>query len=86
MLAPALTLTGCLGPALQEHATNNGAFEVEYLFSHDGCRVYRFRDSGAHYFVRCDGPGPAVHSSTTQKVSCGKNCVREEDIPTALAK
>lgn len=75
---------GCVAPALQAGPSNNSAVSVAYLFTHDGCRVYRFRDGSYHYFVRCDPP--ATSSGTFDTRSCGKNCVREESIPTTTAE
>lgn len=71
--------TGCLQPAVAVQATNNASIDVEQLFTHDGCRVYRFRDGGYHYFVRCDG---AASAATVTPVRCGKHCVRDEAIAT----
>ncbi len=82
-------LAGCYParPALQKQPTNNDAFKIDYLFTHDGCRVYRFIDVGPHYFVRCDGPAPEQpQASATTLVSCGKSCTQEERVPTAHAR
>jgi hypothetical protein len=38
-----------------------------------GCRVYRFVDSGTHYFTRC---GPQVETTRHYTESCGKGCTR----------
>ena len=77
-LAP---LAGCISraPAMQVHSSNNAAIPVEHLFSHDGCDVYRFRDGNYHYFVRCHEP----EAATISPVSCGKGCVRDEQISTS---
>lgn len=53
-------------------------FRVERLFTHDGCTVYRFRDSYERYFTRCDGV--AARSDTQWSESCGKNCSREVSV------
>jgi len=35
---------------------NNETYKVEYLFEHDGCKVYRFRDESRYvYFTNCQG-------------------------------
>lgn len=35
---------------------NNATYKVEYLFEHDGCKVYRFFDYGNYvYFTNCTG-------------------------------
>ena len=31
-------------PLVQGSVENNDTYKVDYLFEHDGCRVYRFRD------------------------------------------
>ena len=37
-------------------ATSNDRFNVERLFTTDGCTVYRFEDHGHYrYFARCEG-------------------------------
>ena len=46
-------------------------YEVEELFTHNGCTVYRFSDKGYHrYFTNCSG-------ATTWNESCGKGCTHE---------
>ncbi len=47
----ALTFTSCYKDPQSTTQTGNG-FEVEFLFEHDGVKVYRFRDGGnTHYFT-----------------------------------
>jgi hypothetical protein len=80
----AVIVTGCMPvDPISQHATNNPNVNVELLFSHEGCDVFRFRDPAYHYYVRCSGVG--VQAQTTQQVSCGKNCSREEAIQTISA-
>ena len=47
-------ILGCQPPStatvLQNKETENG-WEIELLFKHDGCKVYRFYDMGYRYFV-----------------------------------
>jgi hypothetical protein len=78
LLVAVVLLTACEHEPLSTQRTGKDArFEVEQLFTHDGCTVYRFHDNGyAHYFTNC----ASVISSRT--VSCGKNCTahREEEI------
>ena len=54
-----LILTGCYVkrmPIYSKNASNNDDYKVNYLFSHDGCSVYRFLDKGNYvYFTNCDG-------------------------------
>lgn len=62
--------------------TTNPKVTVDLLFEHDGCKVYRFKDSGNYrYFVNC--PDRTTMMSG-HNVVCGKNCVRHvtEEIPT----
>ena len=69
LLLVAFTLAGCeKTPETSSHAGVD--FVVEKLFTHEGCTVYRFRDSGnKRYFTNCSG-------STNWTESCGENCTR----------
>ena len=83
---------GCgVAPPVATTASSNGAVDVDELFTHDGCTVYRFSDvrsslvgDNYHYYVRCrDLPASSPpQASTFSTRSCGKTCRREEDIPT----
>ncbi len=43
-------------PIEKKKPENNATYEVEYLFEHDGCKVYRFLDNGHYvYFTNCKG-------------------------------
>ncbi len=75
-------LAACVNSAVGSTHSNNPDIDVETLFVHDGCTVYRFRDASYHYFVRCQA-APTV--ATLSQVSCGKNCVRAEEIPTVAS-
>lgn len=45
--------------------SNNETFTIHYLFTHDGCKVYRFNDCGQNiYFTNCNGEAIAVGDST----------------------
>jgi hypothetical protein len=47
--------------------SNNGTYEVEYLFEHDGCKVYRFKDYGHNvYFTNCSNSITSVENDSTQ--------------------
>ena len=53
-----LPFTSCFyGKPIQSgQADNNKTFQVEYLFEHEGCRVYRFYDRGGYiYYTNCNG-------------------------------
>lgn len=80
-LALLTALTGCHKPA--ESSSSAGIeFRVDKLFTHDGCTVYRFNDSGYRYFAKCEG---AATSRMEWSESCGKNCTRPVDVPTSYA-
>lgn len=55
LMVAALTLGSCSQiPISSSEPINNKSYMVDYLFDHDGCRVYRFYDKGKHvYFVNC---------------------------------
>lgn len=55
LLAAALAMGSCSQlPISTSEPINNNTYTVDYLFDHDGCKVYRFYDKGKHvYFVNC---------------------------------
>lgn len=68
-------LAGCEdGPKpLRSQKTNNNDYSVDYLFTQDGCKVYRFSDKGYwHHFTTC-GEAMTQHS-------CGKSCTKDDNI------
>jgi hypothetical protein len=43
-------------PLKEGRSENNKTYEVDYLFEHGGCKVYRFYDRGHYvYFTNCSG-------------------------------
>ena len=53
-------------PISSDKASNNPAYTVQYLFEHDGCKVYRFNDNGnLVYFTSCNGETTRVTSDST---------------------
>ena len=62
-------------PLTKAPPKNNKTYEVEYLFEHEGCKVYRFRDNFQYvYFTNCKGEAivpqdslPAIRNSTNIK-------------------
>jgi hypothetical protein len=43
-------------PIQTREPDNNKTYEVDYLFEHNGCKVYRFYDRGNYvYFTNCNG-------------------------------
>ena len=74
-----LACAGCLAAPLETAPTANPAIQVDLLFEHDGCRVYRFMDGGYHYFARCQGAGQAA---TVLPDRCGKSGRECGSVPT----
>lgn len=55
VLLLAAALTGCSREA-EQSARAGRDFQVDTLFTHESCTVYRFHDGGyAHYFTNCTG-------------------------------
>lgn len=52
--AAILALGGCKKQA-ESSVTTGAGFQVEKLFTTDGCTVYRFYDSAYRYFTNCSG-------------------------------
>jgi hypothetical protein len=66
LLMPVI-VTGCAYqiPLKQGKSENNKTYEVDYLFEHDGCKVYRFYDRGNYvYFTNCRGEAIVKTDST----------------------
>jgi hypothetical protein len=62
--------TSCLPqqPIVREKSHNNKDYIVDYLFEHDGCKVYRFLDRSVYvYFTNCRGEAMAKTDSTEVK-------------------
>ena len=59
---------------------NNKSYKVDYLFEHEGCKVYRFWDMGNYvYFTNCVGEVTSIaNDSTSTRVT---NIVRKNPIP-----
>ena len=57
-------------PITKQVTQNNKDYTVEYLFEHDGCKVYRFKDGNYYvYFTNCNGEAIARTDSTAIKNS-----------------
>lgn len=55
-------------PISKEPAANNQDYKIEYLFEHEGCKVYRFWDRNYYvYFTNCKGEAIARTDSTAVK-------------------
>ncbi len=62
-----MTVTGCATgiPLQTKESENNKTYNVDYLFEHDGCKVYRFYDHGNYvYFTNCRGEAITKTDST----------------------
>jgi hypothetical protein len=71
LLITSVMIASCLTqqqmPISRSSAVNNESYNVEYLFEHDGCKVYRFRDRGEYiYFTSCQGDVTAVKNDSVQ--------------------
>ncbi len=52
-------------PISSNISENNRTYKVDYLFEHDGCKVYRFADNGYYvYYTNCNGMAVARTDST----------------------
>ena len=71
LLFPVLVIMGGCATQIPLHegkSENNKTYDVDYLFEHDGCRVYRFYDRGQYvYFTSCNGETIAKTDSTEIK-------------------
>jgi hypothetical protein len=73
-----LFLTGCTNEPLNRQKTDNNEIVVDTLFTKDGCTVYRFYDSRSVYFVKCN----SGEAQTQSYYSCGKGCVKHDNVMT----
>jgi len=54
-------------PISSKQPDNNESYQVEYLFEHDGCKVYRFLDSGNYvYFTNCNSDVTSITNDSIQ--------------------
>lgn len=64
-----LTIVSCVPnmPISSSVPRNNRTYRVEYLFEHDGCKVYRFNDNGRYvYFTNCTGNITSFQNDSTE--------------------
>jgi hypothetical protein len=62
-----VVLAGCAKDA--QSAEKVGDFNVEFLFSKDGCNVYRFMDGGRYvYWADCPGRVSSDYTSNKHQV------------------
>lgn len=54
-------------PIVTTNAENNQTYKIDYLFEHDGCKVYRFQDMDRYvYFSNCSGNVTALTNDSTK--------------------
>lgn len=54
-------------PIASHMPQNNDTYVVDYLFDHEGCKVYRFRDNGNYvYFTNCTGDVTSIKNDSTK--------------------
>ena len=54
-------------PITTTKPSNNETYKVEYLFEHDGCKVYRFMDLGHYvYFTNCNSDVTSIERDSIQ--------------------
>ncbi len=62
-----LNSCGINQPISTQLPSNNGTYAVDYLFEHDGCKVYRFQDMGHYvYFTNCAGDVTSIKKDSTE--------------------
>lgn len=68
MLA-AVFLSSCAGDAGDaKESIQDGDFKIDFLFEKDGCKVYRFKDSGRYiYWSNCSGNMQSNYYQSTGK-------------------
>jgi len=80
ILAIPLLLTGCYEKVPALETKQHGAFQVEFLFEKDGCKMYRFLDGGRYvYWCNCEGKINADYETQSGKNRTTHN---EETITT----
>ena len=66
-------------PLTVQPSENNNTYNVEYLFEHEGCKIYRFYDRGNYvYFTNCKSDVTSFTNDTIPKRI--KNHVRINDL------
>lgn len=83
-----MLLVGCeVADPIEIHRTDNAQVPVSLLFTHEGCKIYRFGDDGQYrYFVKCSNGDASTSSDHIE--NCGKNCRHTvvEEVPTVVVK
>lgn len=69
-----VVFSSCVNDA--KESVQDGDFKIEFLFEHDGCKVYRFKDGGRYiYWSDCSG---RMSSDYTQSNGKSTRTVRME--------
>ena len=77
LLVVAALALSCERKAERTSPTSNAEFQIERLFTHDGCTVYRFADGNYRYFVKC---AAGERATVEWQEPCGKGCTRDVQI------
>lgn len=64
----AMALSGC-GKKPSKQSFNKGDFQLELLFEHEGCKIYRFVDYRTIYWSDCRGKITEQHTESNGKSS-----------------
>ena len=59
-------------PLRYEKPSNNDTYTIDYLFQHDGVKVYRFYDMGNYVYFTTRGDATSIHGDSTQQRTFGK--------------
>lgn len=78
-----VALCGCAKTPVAVDKTTNSEINVELLFEHDGCKIYRFTDHGDPvYYTKCQGQDSS-QASWNKTVLAGKVLViSHKQVPT----
>ncbi len=69
LFSSTISLVSCFTsvPLKRGKSDNNETYRVQYLFEHDGCKVYRFYDMGNYvYFTNCQGNVTSITNDSTE--------------------
>lgn len=71
-----VSLSSCTIKVDKSQIESVGNFNVERLFTHEGCTAYRFNDGSKYvYYTNCGTQTQSTHS-------CGKNCTETDSVTT----
>jgi len=65
-------LLGCTKEAEEVRPTGNINYQVDKLFTHEGCTVYRFDDGKTIYYVKCENGETKTQWQTKRVITSGK--------------